>query len=187
VNRDPAQRFRSAGLAASELAGLLGVVTEPLDVGELPHRSPIAAQSAVAAASPRSAQLETQELAVLSSSPGLIRSSSTRAGLAALGIVLAGAGAAVTVLLGKRAGLGEPALSALPASAALPAARGLTAAPSPAPPVATPSALPVTLAPSSAQSLPTPSSAGKSRRLPGSLGKTPPKAAGPARDPYEQR
>src|SRR5213075_2809618 len=124
-----------------------------------------------------------------SRSPGLTRSSRARAGLAALGIVLAGAGAAAAVVLGKRASLGQPAPSALPAraappaSAALPVSRVLSAATSPALPAATPSAVPAP-AHSSGQPLPTPRLGGDRRGVPAPLGKTPAKTSGPARDPY---
>lgn len=184
VNREPAQRFASAGLAASELARVFGVA--PASVSESPRRSAAPGQSAGPAVSRRSSELETQDLAALSSTPGLARPGRTRAGLALLAIVLAAGGAAV-VMLGKRASVGQPAPSELSASAASSASRLLPAASTTALPAVTPGTSASAPAPGSAQPPPTPLPGSDKRGAAGLRVKAPAKSSGPARDPYEQR
>jgi eukaryotic-like serine/threonine-protein kinase len=192
VNRDPAQRFTSAGLAASELARVLGIRMEPLTVNELPPRLPTAWQSAVPAVSRRSSELETQELAVLSSTPGSTSPSRRRVGLVMLAIVLAGTGAAAALFVQKRAAVGQPAPSALSASPAPAVSLTLPPATNPAP-ATEPSSAPISarpLAPAprgSQRPRPTSSPRADERGASETQSKAPVKTTAPTRDPYERR
>ncbi|HYQ18650.1 MAG TPA: hypothetical protein VEQ58_22900, partial [Polyangiaceae bacterium] len=194
VNRDPAQRFKSAGQAAAELARALGVPMEPPRVSEAPRRSSSARQSTVADPSPRGAvaqPLETHELAALSTTSGLTRPSRARAGWATLLILLAGAGGAGAVVLWRRASLTPPTPSSISASPTPPSAQlaptVIDTAPPPAPPrvavdvpPAVPSARPIV---KPAASAPPPEKRGVSPVRPKDAAKTPT----PSRDLYEQR
>jgi eukaryotic-like serine/threonine-protein kinase len=192
VNRDPAQRFASAGLAAGELSRLLGVPasesSEPL------RRSPSALAAEAARASADGSdpqQLET--VAALSRAPPLLRPGRTLASLAMLGFALAGATA---IALWKRAPRPSPAssstaLSAAPSSADAAALPTHAPAPAPSPSAAPSSVPPLSVAPPRPL-VPEPTS---SSRAPSTIKRppsptrlsTPRKTSGSSRDPYEQR
>jgi serine/threonine-protein kinase len=194
VNRDPTKRFSSAGLAAAELARVLGVASEPPRFSEPPRRSLEARQTPTVEdrRSSGGQQLETQDLAVLSSSSGLARPARSRASLATLGIILATAGGAAAVLVWKRVPSSQSAPGSISGSPTPSGSRELpvvaTSAVVPAaPPSATASAAP----PAPARSPDSPPSARApraSKRDPSVVpAKEPAKPVGPTRDPYEQR
>lgn len=165
VNRDHAQRFPNAGLAAAELSRALGVPVEPRRVTTPP---PPTALTSVPARTADERQLETQKVAVLSSTPGPNRA---RVGLAALGVVLAGAAAIVLTKQASRTDATPAPLSAAPAVTATPApAAEISAAPPP---------------PSAAASSSAPRSKPLIRKNNSPARPSAPPAA--ARDPYEQR
>jgi serine/threonine-protein kinase len=199
VNRNPAARFKSAGLAVAELSRALGVAPEPLRISDTPRRERSAAQVTTTAdrRSKVGQPLETQELAVLSSTPGLARSPRGRAGLVALGVVLAAAAGAAVVGLWKRAPVSEPPPRSISGSAALSAVGGLPAgattgsAPPPAAPIETVGAVPAASVPSVTRALPPPATLAPRAAKRGASAvrrpQEPTKPATPPRDPYEQR
>jgi eukaryotic-like serine/threonine-protein kinase len=195
VNRDPAQRFASAGLAASELSRSLGL--EPPRVSETPPLSALPA--AAAGLSPRRSdaqQIETQAVVTLPGSPGLHRTSRTRASLATLGIALAAAGAGTAVVLFKRAPVVAPSPSTVSATPTLSSSNAL-------PPVTLqpPATIAPSAPPSAAASVPeqpsvrpptkaTPSSTAprSEKRAPSSARPSAPPQPKPEKlDPYQQR
>jgi eukaryotic-like serine/threonine-protein kinase len=192
VNRDPAQRFSSAGLAAFELSRLLGV--EPAQVSEA-QRLP-ALPSAAADASPRPSnaqQLETHAVVALSRTPRVRHPSRTRASLTTLGLVISALASATAVMLWKRAPITVPSSSSISASPPPPsaditpatnhpsAAVAPSAAPSAAPSVPEqPAARPVTATPNSR----VPNS---EKRAPSAPPVAPPKPTPVKPDPYQQR
>jgi eukaryotic-like serine/threonine-protein kinase len=185
VNRDRTQRFPSAGLTAVELARALGVVMEPLPVS-----TPLAyASRAEPASRSVSAQSDTQEVAVLSSSPLPIRARRARVGLATLGVVLAGAVGAAAVILAKQSSRSDATStprSAAPAVSVQAPVVATSIAPAPSPPSASASNSPS----ADASTEPQPSSRPKTqtRRTDTPVRRTSPaQPIGAARDPYEQR
>lgn len=117
VNRDPAQRFVSAGLAAGELSRLLGF--EPARVSESPQRAPLPAQTVAATVHERgvAAPLESQDLASLSRTRHRPLPNRMRTSLATLGLVLMCAGGAAAVVLWRRAPVAAVPPSSISASA----------------------------------------------------------------------
>jgi len=115
VNRDPSQRFASAGLAASELSRALGV--------DLPRASaaptrPLASLPVVGDAAPTAppAKLETHEIAALSNTSRVPRPNRARTTVATVFVLLAGAAGATTVVLWKRVPASVPPPSSISAS-----------------------------------------------------------------------
>ncbi|HKO48651.1 MAG TPA: serine/threonine-protein kinase [Polyangiaceae bacterium] len=194
VNRDPAQRFASAGQAAAELSRLLGV--EPTRLSETPHRSPPAAAIGVNHHRSEAQQLEIQSVAALSRTPPLAHPSRIRWSLATLGIVVAGSAGAAAVVLWKRAPVVTPSLSSISAS---PQRSGSNVAgptqrevPPPVPPSAAPSAAPAVSAQSSARPATPATPSGRApnseKRAPSSARPVAPlKTSAASHDPYEQR
>lgn len=192
VNRDPSQRFTSAGAAAGELARLLGVETAQLS--ELPRRSPSTVPAAAAAlirGGEGAQQLET--ITALAHTPPLLRPSRTRASLAMLGLMLAGA---ATVVLWRRAPLSAPSppsisASPLPSSSSIAPPRAHEPAPT-ASLSAAPSAVPQTptktAPPPAPTATPSGHAKGSEKRAPSSARPSAPiKSTGATRNPYEQR
>jgi eukaryotic-like serine/threonine-protein kinase len=187
VSRDRAQRFASAGLAAGELSRLLGVPSARVNALPLRCATPVPLATATLADS-AARQLETHDIAALSSSSGLPRPARNQLGLAALFIVLAGGAGAAAGVVWKQAAL-APAPSSISANSAIPSARALSA---PLPPIALATSHP---APSAAPPV-EPASVPSLSRAPGvrppavtrrpiaeaSVERPPVKA-----DPYEQR
>lgn len=127
VNRNPAQRFASAGLAAGELSRLLGA--PPAQVSESPRRVlPSEGAPATDLLRPGEAtQLESQDVAALSRTRPRPRPSRARTGLATLGLVLAGSCGATAVVLWRRAPIAPVPPSSISESAPPPDARVLPA------------------------------------------------------------
>lgn len=185
VNRDRSQRFASAGLASAELTRLLREATPRH--GEPARRSPLplaATTPDARRAASAAQQLETHDLAALSSSSGVLRPSRTRNGLVTLVVLLCGAAGATAVALWKRAPVDSSAPSSISASP------GASMAP-PAPterlePEAAPSSAPSSRLPTAEPPKPVPSA-----RAPDSPKRAPaetrPKPTGKPSDPYEQR
>jgi len=189
VNRDPAQRFANAGLAAGELSQLLGVKTPRIST---PPRRPLPASPAPASPHVDNAQ-QLETVAALSRTPPLRHRSHTRAGLPLLALALAGAAG---VILWRTAPVTAPppqpiSTNATPSSStsqpptthAPQAPNSPITAPSTAPPIAPQSsAQPPSKAPATA------TSATSAKRAPSPTRPSAPlKIAKPARDPYEQR
>jgi len=195
VNRNPAGRFGSAGLAAAELSHVLGVAPGPLRFSDTPQRERSAAQVTTTADRRGAAgqQLETQELAVLSSTPGLARPARGRRGLATLGIVLAAAAGAVVVGLWKRPPVSAPrsisGSAALSAVRELPVVATMGSGPPAAAPDETVDAVATAAASSVTRPLPPPVAPAPHAGKRGTSAARPkePKPATPPRDPYEQR
>ena len=198
VNRDPAQRFSSAGQAASELSRLLGVE---------PSRVSAPLQPALPAATPNPRRggvqrVETQSVAVLSRTPHLLRPTVGRIRLVTLAVVLVGAIGATGVVLWKRASLTPPLSSPINASPSTPnsniAPQNIEPPSPPAtePPPPTPlSAAPAHPAAPAQSSVRPATKATQSGRAPNNEKRTPSpvrpaapaKASVTSRDPYEQR
>lgn len=193
VNRDPAQRFASAGLAAGELSRLLGVETPRFSESPPPA---MPSEQTIAAFVPQraAAQLESHDVAALSRTRRRPHPNRTRTSLATLGLVLASASGAAAVVLWKRAPVAGPPPSSISASAPLFETRPPETAE--LAPFAPPSALPpvVSSAPERGAAPATPKATASARaangekRAPASVRSSPPVKRGAApRDPYEQR
>jgi serine/threonine-protein kinase len=188
VNRDRAQRFASAGLASGELSRLLGIPRARASAVPLRASPPTPLATATLADS-GARQLETHDIAALSSSSGLPRPARSHVGLAALFVSLAGGAGAAAGVLWKQAAL-VSAPRSISARSAAGSTRALTAP-----------LLPVVLASSSTESAPAPAGAASVPALPRTSGAHPPvprppiaadarapiKAAAVPRDPYQQR
>lgn len=190
VNRDRAQRFANAGVASGELSRLLGVPSARGSEVPLRAATPTPLASATVADS-AARQLQTHDIAALSSSSGLPRPPRSHVGLATLFILLAGGAGAAAGVLWKQAGL-VSAPRSISARSAAGSTRAVTA---PVPPVV--------LASSSTESAPAPAGLASvlapprvsavrpppaSRRPPDTTAaRAPAKAAPVSRDPYEQR
>lgn len=185
VNRDRAQRFTSAGAAAAELARALGVTTDLARVTAPPTQAPV---ERAARRSPAARPLETQDLAVLSSSTDTARSNRGRITVITLGIALAASAGAAAVVLSQHSARRN---ATTPSSSASAVSTRPTAAvaPSNAAAVSTPSSAPATSTPSvaaSSASLPRPLRP-KPPTQKGHVDVHPSRPAEAARDPYEQR
>lgn len=190
VNRDRTRRYASARVAAGELSRLLGVPTA--------HATPFAARSKTPTPLPPPTladsvgrQLETHDIAALSTSSGSARPGRTHPGLAALLILLAAGAGAAAVVTWKRAPLAS-APGAISAAAAAPSTRGSTTELPSA--MLTPSFVPAAAPSAATSSGPTPASGLRGRpasaaKRPASTAAAPPsiKASSAPRDPYEQR
>jgi serine/threonine protein kinase len=195
VNREQAQRFSSAGLAAVELCHALGVVLEP-HVSEVQQRP--SAEKPLTPSLPRAGapQLETPAMAAVSSTPRPGRANRRRAGLATLGLLLAGGGGAAAVVLWKQGRVGQTAPSSVTASrpasqgpgtsqTAAPAGKDVAAAGATSALSSASSSSPDRAAPSA--TAPRPPAAPTTKRGVPLGAKSPAKAASSPRDPYEQR
>jgi eukaryotic-like serine/threonine-protein kinase len=185
VTRDRGQRFASAGLAATELARALGVVMSPFV--STPPRDASPAEPARRSVSARA---ETQEVAVLSSSPRPFRASRTRVAVATLGVALAGAVGAAAVVFSKQSSRGvttsTPRSAAPAASATLAPVVPTSDAPPTPPPRPSASSSPNVSVSTSPP--PTPRLKAATRRSDAPFRTTTPsKPTGVARDPYQQR
>lgn len=194
VNRDPAERFASAGLAADELSRLLGV--EPARLSEA-SRLPALPPAAAGAGARRSdaQQLETHAVAALSRTPRVRPSSRTGTSLATLGVVLAAVAGGAVVVLWKRAPVAAPSPSSINAHPPLVSSDAVPPATSQPSAVVAPSAAPsaAPLAPEQPSARPlakaTPSSRAPNsdKRAPSAPPVAPLKPAPGKPDPYQQR
>jgi eukaryotic-like serine/threonine-protein kinase len=197
VNRTATERFASAGLAAGELARLLGV-EKTVAVSE-PPRPSVSAGPLFSALEPQhggAAPLESQDVAALSRTRQRPRADGGRARtrLVTLALVLAAAGGAATVVLWKRTPAPAPS-STINASAPPPVTSVAPPRPTETAPLPTASA-----APSAAPPSPDPGSArpgakaaasarvpATDKRAPASRPPSSLKSGAGARNPYEQR
>jgi eukaryotic-like serine/threonine-protein kinase len=194
VNRDPGQRFESAGAAAAELSRLLGV--EPPRASVAPHLATLPLLAAGVSPGHSNAQLETQAAVTLSGTLRLLPPGRRRTSAVAFGILLVGVAGAAAVVVFKPAPVATPSPSSINASPTLSSSKVVPSATNPPSPAAQPSSAPAAELPVAEQpEARAQAKAAPSSRVPNQQKRTPSPARPPASlkptaeklDPYQQR